>query len=83
MINEKQLVEDVDDFFNEEDTSVGIYAIEKVTQEVVNEFVEAFEDITVISYDDNELEFRIDGSTFKIAFSISYERWVLYRVISI
>lgn len=82
-MSEKQFAEDVEHFFNEEDYQMGIQAVDKIDDEIVDEFKDAFEGIEIISYDTNELEFKVDNSTYQVAFSTSYERWRVYRLIKL
>lgn len=81
MMNEQQLTEEVEEFFNEEDASVGIYAVYQIDATVVEEFKEAFEGVEVVSYGTEELEFKLDGSTYQVALSKSYECWRMSKLI--
>jgi hypothetical protein len=79
--NEQLLAEEVENFFNEEDTSVGIYAIGMINNTVVKEFVEAFEGAVVTSFEREEMEFKFEGSTYKVILSPTKEQWVLTKYI--
>lgn len=81
MVDEKALCYDVQEFFNEEDTSVGIYAVGRIDKDIAEEFADAFEGVEIVSWDKYELEFKIENDTYKVVLSESYGRWQMYRVI--
>lgn len=81
MMNEKELVEEVEGFFNEEDRSVGAAAVGVIDKVVIEEFKEAFNGIEVISYTKSELEFEVGGNNYKLALSTAYDYWKIYKLL--
>ncbi|QJX80247.1 hypothetical protein [Priestia megaterium] len=82
-MNEKELVEEVEGFFNEEDRSVGVVAVGVIDRIVIEEFKEAFNGIEVISYTKSELEFEVGGNNYKLASSTAYDQWRVYKLIKL
>lgn len=84
-INEKILSEEVQEFFNEEDHSVGLYAVSKIDSNVIEEFKEAFEGVEIISFDDEALLFKLYHSTYSVRLKHHYDNseWILYRLITL
>ena len=82
-INEQELNEAVHEFFNEEDFSVGLYAVGKIDSYVIEEFKEAFEGVEIASYSDQELIFKLDNSSYKVELKNHYDNseWIIYRLI--
>lgn len=81
MTNEQQLTEDVEAFFNEEDTSVGMYAVGKMDKMVVSQFKEVFEGVHVVQFSEEQMEFEIDGTAYRVHLSEKHECWKLHRLI--
>ncbi|MED4285086.1 hypothetical protein P4679_24510 [Priestia megaterium] len=83
MMNEKELVEEVESFFNEEDREVGLYAIGVIDKVVIDEFKEAFTGIEIISYITSELEFGVGNDNYKVVSSAVYDQWKVYKLINL
>lgn len=66
LFNEDELIENVEEYFNEEDLSVGIYGIYTIDKELVNHFIEGFEltDNDIISFDISELIFLVNNTKY-------------------
>jgi mRNA-degrading endonuclease HigB of HigAB toxin-antitoxin module len=83
MMNEKELVEEVESFFNEEDREVGLYATGVIDKMVIDEFKEAFSGIEIISYTNSELEFGVGEDNYKVVSSTAYDQWKVYKLIKL
>lgn len=66
-MNENQLLEDIYSFFNESDTSIGWYPVDKIDEEVIEELRTEYEGIIIISYGTDEVIFDIDSVVYKAA----------------
>lgn len=82
MSNELNLAQEVEEFFNESDSSVGVYPVGAINKEVVREFEDTFQGIQIVSYGEEEMEFDLEQSRYKLILSRSYERWQLLKVIN-
>ncbi|MDU9694103.1 hypothetical protein WKH56_08075 [Priestia sp. SB1] len=83
MPSEKELVEEVENFFNEEDREVGFFAVGVIDKIVIDEFKEAFCGIEVISYTKSDLEFKVGNDSYMLASSTAYDRWRVYKLIKL
>ncbi len=80
-MNERELAEGIEEFFNEEDRSVGLYSVGWIDKNVVAAFKEAFEGVEIEYYYPDRMEFRLDDTLYKVA--IYMDGWKLYRVIDL
>lgn len=72
---EKEFIDAVEEFFNEEDTSVGLYSVGKVDAELVSKFEDSFEGIKVLTYTNSELEIKLGEDMYKVSVSQAYDKW--------
>ena len=78
-IHEKLALQ-LENWFNEEDSSVGLYATGIIDEVVITEFKEYFEDVEVISYDDEELVIKLEDTTYSVKLDVEWGKWITYRV---
>jgi len=81
IINETQLVEEVEEFFNEVDTSVGMGGTYAFCKETVNEFEEAFNGISVTTYTKDCLYFTIQQQHYQVIWNVKKQGWQLIRMV--
>lgn len=76
----KDLVDGINEFFNFEDRSVGIYAVEKIDEERIQEFKDVFLGAEILAHSAVDMKFKFDDTIYLVLISPSDGQWRLHTL---